>query len=61
MSSAAKRIVQDGNVAGLEPKRFHGMTDRERHGAQMHRHMIAHGDRLALLRRKPRRNNRAVL
>jgi hypothetical protein len=47
MSSAAKGVVQHGNVAGTEMKAIKRRAHRHGHGTQMHRHVIAHGDDLS--------------
>ena len=52
MSAAAEWIVQHGDVAGFEFTLF-GLfvsdyrSHRRRHGTQVHRHVIAHGNDLA--------------
>ena len=48
MRAAAKRIVQNRDVAGRQIERLRRVLHRERHRAQMHRHVIAHRDGLAL-------------
>ena len=47
MRSAAKRIVQDGDIARLEIEGIHRMPHRQRHGAEVHWHVIAHRHRFA--------------
>ena len=47
MRSASKWIVDQSDVAFFEIERVHDRAHRQRHRAQMHRHVIAHGDRLA--------------
>jgi len=47
VGSATEGIVQHDDVAGFEFTRFHSGRDRHWHGAQVHRHVIAHGDDLA--------------
>ncbi len=44
MRPAAKGIVQHDHVAGAECKTRNGRSHRHRHRAQMHGHVIAHGD-----------------
>jgi hypothetical protein len=41
-------IVQNHDIATLERERIHGRLDRHGHGAEMHRHVVAHGNDPAL-------------
>ena len=45
--AAAERIVQNRDIAGAEIEGLRGVLYRERHRAQMHGHVIAHGHRFA--------------
>ncbi len=47
VGAAAERIVQNRDVARLEIEGLRRVLDRERHGAQMHGHVIAHRDGFA--------------
>jgi len=47
MRSAAKRIVQDGDITRLQIESLSRVSHRQWHRAQVHRHVIAHRDRLA--------------
>jgi hypothetical protein len=38
------RVVEDGDVARAKLQRRHGRLDRHGHRAEMHRHVVAHGD-----------------
>src|SRR5260370_19092962 len=48
MSTAAERIVQDGDVAGIPRESVHSGAHGHRHRAQVHRHVVTHGHHLAL-------------
>jgi len=45
--AAAEGIVEHDYVARLESAIFHSGSNRHRHRAEVHRHVIAHGDDLA--------------
>ena len=47
MRAAAEGIVEHRDVAGREPQLGDGGAHRHRHGAQMHGHVIAHGEHVA--------------
>ena len=44
MRAATERIIDQNQITRLEVKGLQGELDGERHGTQMHRHVIAHGD-----------------
>lgn len=44
MGSALERVVQNGDIAGLQFERLACVIDRQRHRAQVHRHVVAHGN-----------------
>ena len=44
MRSTGKGIIEDGDVPGRKCNRRDCCLHRHRHGAEMHRHVIAHGD-----------------
>ena len=46
MRTARVRIVQQRNIAGIQPQRLHGRSHRSRHRPQMHRHVVAHRQRI---------------
>jgi hypothetical protein len=48
MRAALERIVQHHDVAGLHPHGVYCGAHRERHGAQVHGHVVALRDRLAV-------------
>ena len=48
MRAAAEGIVQHGDVAGCERELVNGGAHRHGHGAEMHRHVIAHGECVAI-------------
>ena len=45
--AATERIVEHGDIAGRELERIHRRPHRHGHGAEMHRHVVAHSDDLA--------------
>ncbi len=48
MGSAAERIVQHRDIAGAELESIENGANRHGHGAQMHRHVVAHGQNFAV-------------
>ena len=48
MRAAAKWIVQDDDVARVQSKVLERVADRHRHRAQVHGHVVAHRQRLAI-------------
>ncbi len=44
MRSPSVRIIQNDHIAAPERQRFHCRFHRHRHGTEMHRHMVAHGN-----------------
>ncbi len=47
MRAPAERVVEDRHVSRAQGKRGQRVLHRERHGAQMHGHVVAHGHGLA--------------
>lgn len=47
VSASAEWIVEHGDVAGMKLQVVHGRLHRHGHGAEVHRHVIAHCDNLA--------------
>ncbi len=47
MGAAGEGIVEHGDVAGLEGEGGAGGSDGGRHGAEMHGHVVAHGEDFA--------------
>lgn len=48
MRAAAKGIVKHGDIAACERKSIERSAHRHRHGAEMHRHVIAHRDNFTI-------------
>ncbi len=48
MSSSAKRIVEHDHISRGEWASCNGGLHRHRHRPQMHRHVVAHGDHMAV-------------
>src|SRR6267154_6811612 len=46
MRAAAERIIEHDHVAGVESALLYSRSDRHRHGTEVHRHVIAHGNDL---------------
>src|SRR5580698_1673625 len=48
MRSTCEGIVEDGNVSGLKVDGRNRSLHRHRHGAEVYRHVVSHGDDAAL-------------